>query len=185
MQRRWYRSVFEKDIDVVNGDHRLLYSSVLVPNSRCRSHREERGQDSPYEPGHAGTLPRIFSTAASRLTIHIAAKSDIKTILRRSGNFSRVNCHFFLRQWVCVQFSQEPGPPYTTAKHLIENSRKMVILDKLLTFMKEKGLSVLIFSQMSCILDISKDHCPLGIGLVVTDEPGADLFMVRGTSTCE
>jgi SWI/SNF-related matrix-associated actin-dependent regulator of chromatin subfamily A member 5 len=35
----------------------------------------------------------------------------------------------------------------------------MVILDKLLASMKEKGSRVLIFSQMSRILDILEDYC--------------------------
>lgn len=35
----------------------------------------------------------------------------------------------------------------------------MVILDKLLKSMKEKGSRVLIFSQMSRILDILEDYC--------------------------
>lgn len=56
-------------------------------------------------------------------------------------------------------FMQEPGPPYTTDEHLIENSGKMVILDKLLKSMKAKGSRVLIFSQMSRVLDILEDYC--------------------------
>ena len=35
----------------------------------------------------------------------------------------------------------------------------MVILDKLLKRMKEKGSRVLIFSQMSRVLDILEDYC--------------------------
>ena len=54
---------------------------------------------------------------------------------------------------------QEPGPPYTTDVHLIENAGKMVILDKLLNSMKEKGSRVLIFSQMSRMLDVLEDYC--------------------------
>jgi SWI/SNF-related matrix-associated actin-dependent regulator of chromatin subfamily A member 5 len=53
----------------------------------------------------------------------------------------------------------EPGPPYTTDEHLVENSGKMVILDKLLKSMKAKGSRVLIFSQMSRMLDIMEDYC--------------------------
>lgn len=56
-------------------------------------------------------------------------------------------------------YTQEPGPPYTTDVHLIQNSGKMVILDKLLKSMKEKGSRVLIFSQMSRVLDILEDYC--------------------------
>jgi SWI/SNF-related matrix-associated actin-dependent regulator of chromatin subfamily A member 5 len=54
---------------------------------------------------------------------------------------------------------KEPGPPYTTDEHLIDNCGKMVILDKLLKSMKAKGSRVLIFSQMSRVLDILEDYC--------------------------
>lgn len=53
----------------------------------------------------------------------------------------------------------EPGPPFTTDKHLIDNCGKMVILDKLLTKLKEQGSRVLIFSQMTRMLDILEDYC--------------------------
>jgi len=52
----------------------------------------------------------------------------------------------------------EPGPPYTTDEHLVYNSAKMVMLDKLLTRMKAQGSRVLIFSQMSRVLDILEDY---------------------------
>lgn len=53
----------------------------------------------------------------------------------------------------------EPGPPYTTDEHLIFNAGKMSILDKLLARMKKQGSRVLIFSQMSRVLDILEDYC--------------------------
>ncbi|KAI9860425.1 MAG: hypothetical protein M1813_006083 [Trichoglossum hirsutum] len=53
----------------------------------------------------------------------------------------------------------EPGPPYTTDEHLIFNAGKMVMLDKLLRRMKQQGSRVLIFSQMSRVLDILEDYC--------------------------
>ncbi|KAF7593073.1 hypothetical protein BBP40_012090 [Aspergillus hancockii] len=53
----------------------------------------------------------------------------------------------------------EPGPPYTTDEHLVDNAGKMVILDKLLTRMQQQGSRVLIFSQMSRVLDILEDYC--------------------------
>ncbi|KAI9373825.1 SNF2 family N-terminal domain-containing protein [Aspergillus egyptiacus] len=53
----------------------------------------------------------------------------------------------------------EPGPPYTTDEHLVDNSGKMVILDKLLTRMQAQDSRVLIFSQMSRVLDILEDYC--------------------------
>ncbi|CAL9738445.1 ISWI chromatin-remodeling complex ATPase Isw1p [Monosporozyma servazzii] len=53
----------------------------------------------------------------------------------------------------------EPGPPYTTDEHLIFNSAKLKVLDKLLKKVKEEGSRVLIFSQMSRVLDIMEDYC--------------------------
>jgi SWI/SNF-related matrix-associated actin-dependent regulator of chromatin subfamily A member 5 len=48
----------------------------------------------------------------------------------------------------------EPGPPYTTDQHLIDNCGKLVVLEKLLTRLKAQGSRVLIFSQMSRMVDI-------------------------------
>ncbi|KAF1672703.1 SMCA1 protein, partial [Tricholaema leucomelas] len=53
----------------------------------------------------------------------------------------------------------EPGPPYTTDTHLITNSGKMLVLDKLLTKLREQGSRVLLFSQMTRLLDILEDYC--------------------------
>ncbi|KAK5643876.1 hypothetical protein RI129_007721 [Pyrocoelia pectoralis] len=55
----------------------------------------------------------------------------------------------------------EPGPPYTTDEHLIFNCGKLVILDKLLPKLRQQGSRVLIFSQMTRMLDILEDYCIL------------------------
>ncbi|GLT76937.1 hypothetical protein SLA2020_485700 [Shorea laevis] len=52
----------------------------------------------------------------------------------------------------------EPGPPYTTGEHLITNAGKMVLVDKLLPKLKERDSRVLIFSQMTRLLDILEDY---------------------------
>ncbi|KAI0049929.1 hypothetical protein FA95DRAFT_1514892 [Auriscalpium vulgare] len=103
MQRKWYRSVLEKDIDAVNG---------------------------------------------------LTGKKEGKTrLMNMVMQLRKVTCHPYLFD------GAEPGPPYTTDEHIVENSGKMVILDKLLKSMKEKGSRVLIFSQMSRMLDILEDYC--------------------------
>ncbi|CAK8686193.1 SWI/SNF-related matrix-associated actin-dependent regulator of chromatin subfamily A member 5-like [Clavelina lepadiformis] len=53
----------------------------------------------------------------------------------------------------------EPGPPYTTNEHLVINSGKLSVLDKLLPKFKSQGDRVLIFSQMTRLLDILEDYC--------------------------
>ena len=53
----------------------------------------------------------------------------------------------------------EPGPPYTTDQHLVDSCGKMVLLDKLLARLKQQGHRVLIFTQMTKVLDILEDYC--------------------------
>ncbi|KAF9516064.1 hypothetical protein BS47DRAFT_1371876 [Hydnum rufescens UP504] len=98
MQRKWYRSVLEKDIDAVNG---------------------------------------------------LSGKKEGKTRLMNIVMQVRVLC--FRHQFTC-------HPYLFDGAHLIQNAGKMVILDKLLKQLKAKGSRVLIFSQMSRILDILEDY---------------------------
>jgi hypothetical protein len=49
--------------------------------------------------------------------------------------------------------------PYTNGEHLITNSGKMILMDKLLPRLKQQGSRVLIFSQMTRLLDILEDYC--------------------------
>ena len=53
----------------------------------------------------------------------------------------------------------EPGPPYEEGEHIVQNCGKMMLLDKLLARMKQRGSRVLIFSQMTRMLDILEDYC--------------------------
>jgi len=52
----------------------------------------------------------------------------------------------------------EEGPPYVDGPHLWENSGKMQLLNKLLPKLKAKGSRVLIFCQMTRVLDILEDY---------------------------
>eukprot|EP00124_Ichthyophonus_hoferi_P002211 Ihof_evm13s141 gene=Ihof_evmTU13s141 len=55
----------------------------------------------------------------------------------------------------------EPGPPYENLhlQHLVDNCGKLVVLDKLLLKLKANGSRVLLFSQMTRMLDILEDYC--------------------------
>lgn len=104
MQKKWYKSLLEKDIDAVNGasgtgkkEGKTRLLNIVMQLRKCCNH------------------PYLFDGA-------------------------------------------EPGPPYTTDEHLVYNSDKLRILDKLLSKMKQRGSRVLIFSQMSRVLDILEDY---------------------------
>ncbi|KAL0245951.1 hypothetical protein GEMRC1_007167 [Eukaryota sp. GEM-RC1] len=55
----------------------------------------------------------------------------------------------------------EPGPPFIEGDHIIKASGKLAVLDKLLSRLEEEGSKVLIFSQMTRVLDILEDYCSL------------------------
>jgi len=48
--------------------------------------------------------------------------------------------------------------PYENGEHIVYNSGKMLILDKLLAYLKTNNCKVLIFSQMARMLDILEDY---------------------------
>ncbi len=53
----------------------------------------------------------------------------------------------------------EKGPPFVDGEHIIENSMKLRILDVLLKKVKNENGKVLIFSQMTTLLNILDDYC--------------------------
>ena len=48
---------------------------------------------------------------------------------------------------------------YFRLKFLVDNSAKLKMLDKLLTKLKQNGDRVLLFSQMTRVMDILEDYC--------------------------
>lgn len=52
----------------------------------------------------------------------------------------------------------EPGPPYIEGPHLWENCGKMTLLHKLLPKLKSQNSRVLIFCQMTSMMDILEDY---------------------------
>ena len=77
MQRKWYRSVLEKDIDAVNGTLHTLVVLEFSYSLNSRSNWQERGQDASYEHGHAGTSfsPSVFSIRFLKYPIPSSARS--------------------------------------------------------------------------------------------------------------
>ncbi len=48
--------------------------------------------------------------------------------------------------------------PFEIGEHLVEASNKLVLIDQLLAYLKSRGHKVLMFSQMTHMLDILQDY---------------------------
>ncbi|KAI9261993.1 SNF2 family N-terminal domain-containing protein [Sporodiniella umbellata] len=110
-----------------------------------------------------------------RVQLSELQKSYYKNILTR--NFDLLaNSSENKKQWlnIAVELKKASNHPFLfpdaekpvtdrmeQLKGLVENSGKMVLLDKLLTRMKSDGHRVLIFSQMVMLLDILSDYMTL------------------------
>ncbi|EKX31046.1 hypothetical protein GUITHDRAFT_83481 [Guillardia theta CCMP2712] len=90
-------------------------------------------------------------------------KKDVDAINGKGGERSRLlNIVMQLRKCCNHPYlfeGQEPGPPFVEGEHLIDNSAKLKVLDRLLDKAKAEGSRVLIFSQMTRMLDILEDFC--------------------------
>ncbi|ORX47010.1 hypothetical protein DM01DRAFT_1339319 [Hesseltinella vesiculosa] len=92
----------------------------------------------------------------------IDAVNGASTSGRREGKTRLLNIVMQLRKCCNHPYlfdGAEPGPPYTTDQHIVDNAGKMAVLDKLLARFQAQGSRVLIFSQMSRVLDILEDYC--------------------------
>uniref|UniRef100_A0A6U2D0V6 Uncharacterized protein n=2 Tax=Hemiselmis andersenii TaxID=464988 RepID=A0A6U2D0V6_HEMAN len=90
-------------------------------------------------------------------------KKDVDAINGKGGERSRLlNIVMQLRKCSNHPYlfeGQEPGPPFVEGEHLVNNSQKLKVLDKLLEKARAEGDRVLVFSQMTRMLDIMEDYC--------------------------
>jgi SWI/SNF-related matrix-associated actin-dependent regulator of chromatin subfamily A member 5 len=72
MQRKWYRSVLEKDIDAVNGQsYASPGGSMSLTYCYHRSHREKGRENTFNEHGHASALFSLSAFAQLNLSYQL------------------------------------------------------------------------------------------------------------------
>lgn len=112
-------------------------------------------------PKHETILYTGMSAMQKKLYRDILMR-DIDAINGNSGNRTAIlNIVMQLRKcaghpYLFPNVEDRTLPPL--GEHLVENCGKMVVLDKLLRRMQERGHRVLLFTQMTRILDIMEDY---------------------------
>ena len=100
MQRKWYRSILEKDIDAVNGKfHRFSLKSV-GSKVYLRFDWQEGRENPTYEYGHAGMF--FFCSVISLLHfLSLASQSNVPPLPFRWSSKSRIlmfgQCSYLVR----------------------------------------------------------------------------------------
>lgn len=147
----------EKDNDAVNKLHKILSPFLL---RRVKSDVEKSLLPKREINVYVGMTAMQIQWYKNLLAKDINAVNG--QVGKREGNTRLLNIVMQLRKCCNHPYlfeGAEPGPPFTTDEHLVFNAGKMVVLDKLLKKLRENGSRVLIFSQMSRMLDILEDYC--------------------------
>eukprot|EP00899_Mesostigma_viride_P006788 jgi/Mesvir1/1610/Mv14573-RA.1 len=112
-------------------------------------------------PPKKETILKVGMTEMQKMYYRALLQKDID-IVNSGGERSRLlNIAMQLRKCCNHPYlfqGAEPGPPYFTGEHLVDNAGKLVILDRLLPKLKQRDSRVLIFSQMTRVLDILEDY---------------------------
>mmetsp|Transcript_40687 Transcript_40687/g.90456 ORF Transcript_40687/g.90456 Transcript_40687/m.90456 type:complete len:1088 (-) Transcript_40687:511-3774(-) len=143
----------EKEAEVVQQLHKVLRPFLL---RRVKSDVERS------LPPKKETILKIGMTEMQRKWYAGLLQKDIDALNGGSDRSKLLNVVMQLRKCCNHPYlfqGAEPGPPFVTGEHLVENSGKMVLLDRLLPKLKERQSRVLIFSQMTRMLDILEDYC--------------------------
>ncbi|KAG2445911.1 hypothetical protein HXX76_000514 [Chlamydomonas incerta] len=143
----------EKEAEVVQQLHKVLRPFLL---RRVKSD-VERGL-----PPKKETILKIGMSEMQKKWYAALLQKDVDALNGGADRAKLLNVVMQLRKCCNHPYlfqGAEPGPPFITGEHLVENSGKLVLLDKLLPRLKERESRVLIFSQMTRMIDILEDYC--------------------------
>ncbi|KAF1779903.1 ISWI family [Phytophthora cactorum] len=107
---------------------------------------EQEGQENVIKKLHTILRPFLLRRLKADVEHSLPPKIETKLYLRKVCN------HPYLFE------GAEPGPPYQEGPHLWENCGKMTLLHKLLPKLQAQGSRVLIFCQMTSMMDILEDY---------------------------
>ncbi|CAG8506988.1 12527_t:CDS:10, partial [Acaulospora colombiana] len=116
-------------------------------------------QDSVIQQLHKVLRPFLLRRIKSDVEKSLLPKKEINLYVGMSSMQRKWYQRILEKDIAAVNVEKEPGPPYTTDEHIVDNAGKMIVLDKLLKRLKAQGSRVLLFSQMSRVLDILEDYC--------------------------
>ncbi|XP_028323940.1 lymphoid-specific helicase isoform X1 [Gouania willdenowi] len=167
-QEAFYTAVVNKTIAKMLGQEKTETPAVLTPSGRPKRRNRkmidyseeyadpeydlekylERVQNESTQSSSSSVVLDVSSPLDAQITLKL---QNILMLLKRCCN------HPYLVEYPLDPATQE----FKVDEELVKSSGKFLILDRLLPALKKRGHKVLIFSQMTSILDILMDYCYL------------------------
>ncbi|KAF2310993.1 hypothetical protein GH714_018971 [Hevea brasiliensis] len=159
-------SLLSKTMRLYNTNYRLLITGILFRTIFMNSGstaflRRLKSDVEKGLPPKKETILKVGMSQMQKQYYRALLQKDLEVVNAGGERKRLLNIAMQLRKCCNHPYlfqGAEPGPPYTTGDHLIMNAGKMVLLDKLLPKLKERDSRVLIFSQMTRLLDILEDY---------------------------
>ena len=139
-------------VDVVQQLHKVLRPFLL---------RRLKAEVEKSLPPKKETILKIGMSDLQKQIYKRILQKDIDVVNSGSDRSRLLNMVMQLRKCCNHPYlfeGAEPGPPYITGEHLVTTSGKLILLDKLLPKLQQRGSRVLIFSQMTRLLDVLEDY---------------------------
>ncbi|XP_054455829.1 lymphoid-specific helicase [Anoplopoma fimbria] len=165
-QEAFYTAAVNKTLAKMLGKEKTEAPVVLTPGGRpkrvCRKvmDYEETNGDTPYD------LEKYLEMVRKEQEQSPSPVLDVQSPLDAQINLKLQNILMLLKK-ACnhpylLEYPLDPATQeFKIDEQLVKSSGKFLILDRLLPALKERGHKVLIFSQMTSILDILVDYCYL------------------------
>ncbi|CAI5682065.1 unnamed protein product [Oreochromis niloticus] len=165
-QEAFYTAVVNKTIAKMLGQEKTEAPVALTssgrPKRRSRKvvNYKETDTDTPYD------LEKYLERVRKELEPSFHPVLDVQSPLDAQVSLKLQNILMLLKRCCnhpyLVEYPLDPATgEFKIDEQLVQSSGKFLILDRLLPALKRRGHKVLIFSQMTSILDILMDYCYL------------------------
>ncbi|CAJ0964730.1 unnamed protein product [Ranitomeya imitator] len=162
-QETFYTAIVNRTIEKMLGQDK---STEPVINSKGKARRKSRKIVDYRERDTGNDIDRLINHMQQQLEQDIKERhatdeampvdAEVHLNMRNTMMVLRKCCsHPYLIEYPLDPFTQE----FKIDEDLIKSSGKFLVLDRMLPEMKKRGHKVLIFSQMTSMLDILMDYC--------------------------
>ncbi|XP_057704668.1 lymphoid-specific helicase isoform X2 [Corythoichthys intestinalis] len=165
-QEIFYTAVMNKTIAQVLGQQKSETPVYLTPNGRPKRRTQKIVDYNEAEDDTPLSLEKYLEKIQKEQEKSPSPILDIQCPLDAEINLKMRNILMLLKKCCnhpyLIEYPLNPATQeFKIDEQLVQCSGKFLILDRLLPALKERGHKVLIFSQMTSILDLLMDYCYL------------------------